>query len=203
MKATLRCAVVLAAVLASVAWAGPREEVNAAIDKFIAARSFHASMTMSGPQSMSQQLEFVAPGRYRMRMAGLDDQTIIGDTMFLNSPSPGGQGKSIIVPVPEGTLSRWRDPAGLTRDDDGMSVTALGDEPVGGVPAKKYRVDHTRPQPSTLTLWIGGDGYPLQIVSNAEVQGQPATTTIRYSHFNDPTLRVDPPQQPRPPAPPP
>lgn len=194
MKATLRCGVVLAAVLASVAWAGPREDVNAAIDKFIAARSFHASMTTSGPQSMSQQLEFVAPGRYRMRTAGMDDQTIIGDTMFLNSPPPGGPGKRIIVPVPEGTLSRWRDPAGLTQDDDGMSVTALGDEPVGGVPAKKYRVDHARPQPSTLTLWIGGDGYPLQIVSNAEVQGQPVTTTIRYSRFNDPTLRVDPPQ---------
>ena len=75
-----------------------------------------------------------------------------------------------------------------------MSVTALGEEAIGDAPTRKYRVDHTKPQPSTLTLWIGRDGYPLQIVSSGSEQEQPVTSTIRYSRFNDTTIRVDAPK---------
>ncbi len=194
MKQTLRCAIVLAALLASVSWAGPREEVNASIDKFLAARSFHASMTMSGVRPMSHQLDFVAPGRYRMRMPGMGDQTIIGDTMFLSVPGNGGPAKVLKVPMPKGTLSQWRDPARLADNAAGMSVTALGEALVGSAPAKKYRVAHSKPQPSTMTLWVGRDGYPLQIVSSGKAQGQTVTTTIRYSRFNDRTITVAVPQ---------
>lgn len=194
MKRTLRCGIVLAALLASVAGAGPREEVNAAIDKFLAARSFHASMTMSGARPMSHLLDFVAPGRYRMRMPGMGDQTIIGDTMFLNIAGNGGPAKTLKVPMPKGTLSQWRDPARLADNAAGMSVTALGEVLVGGAPAKKYRVVHSKPQPSTMTLWVGRDGYPLQIVSSGQAEGQNVTTTIRYSRFNDPSIKVPVPQ---------
>lgn len=184
------------ALLASVSWAGPREDVNASIDKFLAARSFHADMTMTGAKPTSHQIDFVAPGRYRMRMAVGGDQIIIGDTMFVSIQTVGNVGpdKRVQVPMPEGTLAQWRDPARLAENAADMSVTALGDETVGGKPAKKYRVDHTQPQPSTLTLWVDHDGYPLQIVSSADAQDPDVTTTIRYSRFNDPALRIDPPK---------
>lgn len=193
MKASLRYRVVLtiwgAALLAPASWAGPREDVNAAIDKFLAARSFHADLAVIGSPHLSQQIDFVAPGRYRMRRAGMGDQIIIGDMMFLNMA-----GKSRPMPMPDGTLSQWRDPARLAENAADMTVTALGDEVVAGTPTKKYQVDHTQPQPSTLTLWVDGSGYPLQIISTGEAQGQIVTTLIRYSRFNDPTIRIDAPK---------
>src|SRR5687768_1757313 len=102
MKGTLRCSTVLAGLLASVSWAGPREDVNASIDKFLAARSFHADMVSSGPKPVNHQLDFVAPGRYRMRMTGMGEQYIIGDTMFLSVPGNGGPVRTLKVPMPKG-----------------------------------------------------------------------------------------------------
>lgn len=193
MKRIARYGVLLGAALATVSWAGPREDVNASIDKFLAARSFHASMTMTGPRRMSHQVDFVAPGRYRMRMAGMGDQYIIGDILYVSVPG-NGAGKAMKMSMPKGTLSQWRDPARLAENAAGMSVTALGEEAIGDAPTRKYRVDHTKPQPSTLTLWIGRDGYPLQIVSSGSEQEQQVTSTIRYSRFNDTTIRVDAPK---------
>lgn len=194
MKGILRSGIVLAGLLAAVSWAGPREDVNASIDKFLAARSFHADMRTSGPKPMAHQLDFVAPGRYRMRMPGMGDQYIIGDTMFLSIPGRSGPGRTLRVPMPKGTLSQWRDPARLAENAAGMSVSALGEDMVGSARATKYRVVHSKPQPSTMTLWVGRDGYPLQILTSGNAQGQRMITTIRYSRFNDPTIRVDAPK---------
>jgi hypothetical protein len=43
-------------------------------------------------------------------------------------------------------------------------------------------------------MWIGNDDLPLQIRVSGSAQGRTTTTTIRYSRFDDPTLRIDPPQ---------
>ena len=95
------------------------------------------------------------------------------------------------VPMPKGTLTRWRDPANLDKNMATMSVQSLGVDMVDGQPAKKYRVTNTQPQPSESMLWIGANGYPLQIQVNAKALGKTTTTTMHYSRFNDPTLRVD------------
>ncbi len=179
----------LASLVAPPAWAGAREEVNASMEKFMAARSYHASMTATGAHAMSNEVDYVAPGRYRMRMAGMGEQTIVGDTMYLNM-----HGKNTKVPLPKGTLSQWRDPARLAENAKTMTVTALGSEVLGGAPARKYRVDHSQPQPSTMTLWVGSNGYPLRIVTSTRIQGKPMITTIVYSRYDDPALRVDVPR---------
>ena len=194
MMASLRGGVVLACfagalVAPAVSRAGPREDVNAAIDKFLAVRSFHADMATTGANPASSQLDFVAPGRYRMRAAGSDEQIVIGDTMFMQVA-----GRLAPMPMPEGTLSQWRDPARLADGAADMTVTALGDEPVDGRPARKFLIDQAIPKPATLTLWIGNDGYPLQVVARGDARGQGVTTTIHYSRFNDPAIRIDAPK---------
>lgn len=186
-RALLGCT--LAALAAPVCWAGPREEVNESIAKFAAARSYHADMEIAGATPVTGQLDFVAPDRYRMSMSGMGEQTIIGDTMHLNI-----QGQTMQVPLPKGTLSQWRDPARLAENASSMTVTALGSEALDGEAAKKYRVEHTQPRPSTMTLWIGADGYPRQILATGQGQaGETVTTTIRYSRFNDPDIRIEAP----------
>lgn len=45
-----------------------------------------------------------------------------------------------------------------------------------------------------MTLWVGGNGYPLRIVASTRIQDKPMVTTIVYSRYNDPALRVDVPK---------
>lgn len=170
--------------------ASPKDEITASMEKFLAVRSYHASMQVSGgPRgTITNEVDFVAPDRYRMQLP-MGTQYIVGDTMYMDM-----QGKVMKVPMPKGTLSQWRDPVRLAENTASMTVEAQGSEVIDGSPARKYLVHNTQPQPSDVTMWIGGNGLPVQIRASSTTQGQAAETTIRYSRFNDPTLRVDPPQ---------
>lgn len=170
-------------LLAAAAHAGAKDEIKAAIGKFTTARSYHVTMTHSGRQG-STEADFVAPDRIRMQMP-MGTQLIIGDTMYVQV-----DGRTMKLPIPKGTLTQWRDPAYIREHAATMSVKPLGVEMVGGKPAKKYLVSNTKPQPGTSTMWIGGNGYPLQIRVDSKVQGKSVSTTIRYSRFNDPTIRI-------------
>lgn len=94
LPAALVISLVLSLVIAP-ARAGAREEVDAAIAKFAAARSYRASMTAGASRPMSSELDFVAPDRYRMRMTGVGEQTIIGSTMYMTL-----QGRTMKLPNP-------------------------------------------------------------------------------------------------------
>ena len=74
-----------------------------------------------------------------------------------------------------------------------MTVEPLGSEPVDGQAARKYMIRNTQPKASESTMWIGADGYPLQVEVNGDAGGQVTRTTVRYSRFNDPTIQVEPP----------
>jgi hypothetical protein len=43
-------------------------------------------------------------------------------------------------------------------------------------------------------MWINGDDLPVQIQVNSMMKGKAVASTVRYSRFDDPTIRVDPPQ---------
>src|SRR5687767_4532076 len=61
--------------------ASPEDEVKASMDKFLKATSFHAVMVMEGARGMTNEMAFVAPDRYRMKMP-VGTQVIVGDTMY-------------------------------------------------------------------------------------------------------------------------
>lgn len=166
----------------------PEDEVKASMDKFLKAKSFHAVMTMEGARGMTNEMDFVAPDRYRMQMP-VGTQVIIGDTMYMQA-----DGRSMKVPLPKGTLSQWRDPLKIEENKAGLSVEALGSDSVDGQAAKKYLVRNTQPEPSEFTFWIGSDGLPLQLLHQGQAQGKPYSMTLRYSRFDDPTITIDAPQ---------
>ena len=171
--------------------ATPKEAIRKSMQRFMQARSYHASMQLDGGArgAMSNEVDFVAPDRFRMAMQGMGTQTIIGDTMYMSV-----DGRSMKVPLPAGTLTQWRDPAKLDENAATMTVEAQGRDSVDGTPARKYTVHNTKPQPSDVTMWIGNDDLPLQIRVSGSTQGRTTTTTIRYSRFDDPSLKIDPPQ---------
>jgi hypothetical protein len=165
----------------------PVDDVKASMEKFLAAQSFHATMKMEGAQSMTNEMDFVAPDRYRMRMP-VGTQVIIGDTLYMEN-----QGRSMKVPLPQGALSQWRDPLKIQENKTDLDVEALGGDRVNDVAAKKYRVRHSQPEPGEFILWIGQDGLPLQVVHRGESQGKPYAMTLHYSRFNDPGIVIEAP----------
>lgn len=159
--------------------------------KFLAVRSYHAAMQFEGGPGGAMghhEIDFVAPDRYRMQMP-MGTQVIIGDTMYMAM-----KGRTMKMPMPEGTLSQWRDPARLAEFEPGMTVQAQGSDTVDGVPARKYLVHHAQPQPVDVVMWVGNDGLPLQMQVTSIAQAQKLTSTTRYSRFDDPTIRIDPPK---------
>lgn len=168
--------------------ADPKAEVLASMDRFLSARSFHASMRMEGAQNMTSEMDFVAPDRYRIIMP-IGTQVIVGDTMYIDV-----QGRHSKEPLPEGSVSQWRDPLKTDADKTNIRVEALGEDLVDGRPARKYGVSRTEPAPSELTYWIGQDDLPLRIVNSGQSQGKPYTVTIDYSRFDDPRIAIEVPQ---------
>ena len=164
-----------------------KDTVVAAMRKFTAASSYHAEMHLEGGSRgpMDNAIDFVAPDRFRMEMAGMGTQLIVGDTMYMNM-----HGRSMKVPMPAGTLTQWRDPAKLAEAEADMAVDAQGSDPVDGQAAEKYLVRVAKPKPTETTLWIGAAGLPLQIATSNPL----GRATIKYSRFDDPTIVIEPPK---------
>ncbi|MDH5821755.1 hypothetical protein QFW77_01930 [Luteimonas sp. RD2P54] len=162
----------------------PRAEVMAALDRMLAAKSYAAQIE-TGAGAMT--LEHVAPDRFRMTLPDGITQTIVGGRMYMQM-----QGQTMELPLQEGMLEEIRDRGRIAAQQEGMRFESLGPDSVDGAPARKYRMTHEDPANPPATLWIGGDGYPLQMqVAGDAAQG---TTTIRYSRFDDPSIRIEAPQ---------
>ncbi|GAA4855271.1 hypothetical protein [Luteimonas vadosa] len=174
--------------LCGIAQAGPKEDVTAAMQKLLAASSWHATMHVKGPQAMSNALDFQAPDRFRITLQGIGTQYIIGDTMVMTM-----QGRTMRVPLQKDMLGQYRDPARLREHNATMTVQALGKDQVAGKPAAKYRVRNPKDGDLDVLMWIGGNGYPVQIQVDGKANGQASTTVIRYSRFNDPAIKVSAP----------
>ncbi len=172
--------------------ASAKDDIRAAMAAFLQAKSFHADMEIDDPQApggkMKTTMDFVAPDRYRMQMP-MGTQIIVADTLYMTI-----QGKTMKVPMQKDQLAQWRDPGKLNEHEATMTVEAQGRDAVDGVPARKYAVRNTRPQPVEMTMWVGEDGLPLQILNRTDMQGKAVETRIRYSRYNDPSIKIDPPQ---------
>ena len=81
----LAVAGLLALLLANgIVHAGPKEQVTAAMQKFLSAKSYQASMRHEGAPPTSISMQFEAPDRYRMETPA-GTQTIVGDTMYMQA----------------------------------------------------------------------------------------------------------------------
>jgi hypothetical protein len=164
-----------------------RDEMSKAMDAFLSVRSFHADMTTSTPKGeMTMDMDFAAPDRFRMKTP-MGTQYVIGDTMYMTM-----NGRTMKMSLPKGQVTQYRDPAQLEANKATMTVEALGSDSIDGQRARKFLIRNTQPHPSESTIWISGEGYPLKM----EIAGQGnenVRMVVRYSRFNDPAIRIDPP----------
>lgn len=184
-------ALLLALAAAPFATAGPKEELQAAFVKFLAAKSFRATLFDAGRGQALGELEFVAPDRYRIRMAGDGPtQVVIGDTLYMDMG-----GRSMKLPVPAGEITaRYRDRSVLDRLRRDLEVAALGSERLDGEPARVYRYATTEGGQATVKTWVSeASGMPLQFETSSEAGGGRQTVRVRYRDYDDPAIRIDPP----------
>lgn len=175
-------------LLAAAAWAGPKEDMKALSMKFLALRTYHATTESSDKRMPKMEMDFAAPDRYRIKMP-MGTQYIIGDTMYMDV-----QGRSMKVPMPKGTSNQWRGTEKTFRELEQMQIEALGPDLVDGKPTRKYRMSRTDKTPTSSLIWVGADGYPLKIETTTTANGNPMTMTVRYSRYNDPSIKIDPPK---------
>ena len=168
------------------AWADARGEVAAASVKFAAARTVHITMDNSDHRVPRMEADFARPDRYRIQMPQ-GTQYIIGNTTYMTI-----SGHTMRVPMPPSMLTTWRQTDRIMGSLAQTTIEAQGRETVGGLTAKKYRLTYTT-NSSVSLLWIGPDGYPLQLQNTGTFGGRTSTVTMHYSRYNDATIRINPP----------
>jgi outer membrane lipoprotein-sorting protein len=179
------------ALCCTVANAAPKDELHAAFAKFLKIQSFRATITDLKKGEQVSQMEFVAPDRYRMKTAEGPSQLIIGDAMYMDM-----DGQMMRIPVPGvGKLTaQYRNEEFLREVEGDMTVQALPDDAVQGEPAKVYAYAVTQPVKADAKTWISAKtGLPIQVESSGRFMGITSTTRVRYSDFNDPSIRIDAP----------
>jgi outer membrane lipoprotein-sorting protein len=179
------------ALACNLATASPKEELHEAFGKFLKVHSFRAGATdvKSGEQVSS--VEFVAPDRYRVKPVKGPANVIIGDTMYMDM---NGTLTPIPVPGVGKMVAQYRNEDFLREMESGMDVQALPDENIDGEAASVYAYNLTKPIKSNAKCWVSRKtGLPLQIESTGSFMGHTSTTRVRYSSFDDPSIRIDAP----------
>lgn len=188
-KKALPC--LLLALACPLALAAPKDELHDAFAKFLQAKSFRATTTDVKNGKPVSTVEFAAPDRYRVDSDGRRN-LIIGDSMYLDMD---GQLMKVPVPGVGRMIAQYRDPQFLAEIEGGLVVQALGEETVDGEPAKVYAYRVTRPARADAKTWVSQkNGLPIQTESTGSLLGHVSTTRVRYSGFDDPSIRIDAPR---------
>lgn len=185
MRHLLTTTTLVALLFAGAATASPRDDVVQATSRLAAADSYviHVDTPQAGAAGQIE-MQYVAPDRYRMVIPGAPAQTIIGNQVYMEMA-----GRTMRVPLPARTLDQMRSQAHIRETQDNARIEAAGSEVLDGIPAAKYLIVHPDQPDAEVTLWVNGDGWPLQM----RVDGSDGQVTMRYSRFNDPTLVIQAP----------
>lgn len=180
------------AASAGAACAGPKEQLHDAYVKFLAVKSFRATVSDVAKGQQISTMAFVAPDRYHIR-AGNDanEQTIIGDDAYMVI-----DGRTMKLPMPVGKIvGQYRNEATLRQLEQGMTVTAAGSDSVDGELADAFSYTITDPVKADVKVWISQkSGLPIQIESSGRFMGVKSTTRVKYFDFDNAGIRINAPQ---------
>jgi len=86
-------------------------------------------------------------------------------------------------------MEQWRSPLPKDAPAAGLQAQDLGRQSLDGVDTRHYRLLGEAGE--RLEYWVDDQGLPRQIVRSGSNQGRPYQLRLRYSRFNDPTLRIE------------
>ena len=129
-------------------------------------------------------VEFQAPDRYRMTMAGQPPSVVIGDTMYMTR-----NGKTMKMAMPKGTFGKFRNEDAMAELEKGLVVESLGPGMVGARPARRYRFTSTTDKQASRPAWSGSgvaSGLVLQVETSGKNAGRPFAMRVSYSRLQQP-----------------
>lgn len=172
------------------ATAAPKDELHQAYSRFLAAKSFRASVTDVKKGQQLSSLEFVAPDRYRIQNGqGQMEQILIGEDAYTLI-----DGRRIKLPMPIQVgriVNQYRNQSALDQLAQDIEVTGLGSETVDGIDTQVYSYTVTEPSKADVKVWVDSStGLPLQLESSGSFMRVKSITRIRYYDYNDGMIRV-------------
>lgn len=198
---------VLLLVLPACSVAAPRDDLFEAWQKFLALKTFRATISGVDPVRPATQLEFQAPDRYRITVANGPTTTLIGDTATLTVG-----GRTMTLPLPVNSMTaQYRDEAFLKKLQAGLEVEDLDTDTLDGESVRKLRyvqdveppvvpgaaapaAGSTSPGKATTVAWIAvKSGLIVKLEVSSVYNGQATKSQIRYSDFDDPGIVILPP----------
>jgi outer membrane lipoprotein-sorting protein len=182
--------------------AAPQDELFEAWKKFLALKSFRATIAGVDPVRPATRLEFQAPDRYRISVANGPTTILVGDTAQMTIGD-----RTMTLPLPVKSMTaQYRDEAFLKKLQEGLEVEDLGSDTLDGQKVRKLRYVQdvvppampgvTPPPPApgdkaTTVAWISVDsGLILKLEVSSTYQGQSGRNEIRYSDFDDPGIVI-------------
>lgn len=170
--------------------AAPKDELHQAYSRFLAAKSFRASVTDVKKGQQLSTLEFVAPDRYRIQTGqGQMEQILIGQDAYTLI-----DGRRMKLPMPiqiDRIVSQYRNPAALDQLSQDIEVAGLGSETVDGIVTQVYSYTLTEPARSEVKVWVDSStGLPLQLESSGRFMRLKSVTRVRYYDYDDAMIRV-------------
>jgi len=179
----------LALAFAGQAAADARADVHAAFQKNLAARSYRATMTDLATGKQVSTVEFQAPDRYRVKAAGAPESVIAAGFMYMQM-----NGKTMKVPLPAGTMEKFRSDAAWKKMEANTLITETGTGTVGVEGARKFHWITSGKDASTGDLWVGKSGYVVQVETSPKAGSKMGAVRVRYSEFGSSAIKVDPPK---------
>src|SRR5262249_9037568 len=135
----------------------PADALRKAAAAFAAVHSFHGTMQMPGGRNAT--MDFSAPNRYRMQMAG-SETIVIGSKTYMKM---GGQWMSMPMSAVTQTLANMRHPADLQGYLENAKISDLGPSTLDGMAMHRYHMQSTAGGNSIdSTIWIGPGDLPYR-----------------------------------------
>jgi hypothetical protein len=180
----------LALAFAGTAAADARGELHAAFLKNMAATSYRATMTDLNTGKQLSTVEFQAPDRYRISVAGGPTSVIANGNMYLQV-----SGHAMTVPLPQGFLANYRSDAAWKQIENDTRILDGGPGMVGAEPAHKYHWVSSGQHSSAGDAWVGiASGRVIQVETANKAASKTGAVRLRYSDFDSSAIRIAPPK---------
>ena len=172
------------------ALADARSELHAAFQKNMSARSYRAAMTDLATGKPFSTVEFQAPDRYRIKVAGGPESVIVGGNMYI-----AVDGKSMKVPLQAGMLEKFRSDAAWKQMEKDTLIQDGGAGTVGAEPARKFHWISSGKHPSTGDVWVSlKSGHVIQVETSEKAGSKRGAVRVRYSDFGSAAIKIAPPK---------
>ena len=167
----------------------PAADIEAMADKFLAEKTFRATMRGTGDKDVKTDLEFVAPDRFRIRTGPGLETIVIGKDVYLSM----GNSFEKLPGAMDGSIPDLR----ATFNKEGRKwfsdVRFVGEETVNGKPSLVYEYKNKGEGnlgENDSKVWVAkDDGLPLKIESRYK-SGNLKTMVIEYEYDRNIKIEV-------------